>query len=392
MVSFYYAPELGAAPARITDMAEGLHREGAEVDVLTCLPNYPKGEIFEGYKGCLSKHEVINGLNIYRYWTYATVSKSAAKRAVSMLSFAFMLWGMAFHPQRIKSYDYVIVQSPPLPVATSTILLFKKLFGKKVIVNVSDLWPLSAVELGAMREGSLIYKGFAAMERFIYRNADGILGQSQEIVTHISHFDSPIRRFVYRNLKQSPVNPQPIRKHTPLKIVYAGLLGVAQDILSIIQQVDFKSAHAEFHIYGGGNQMQAITQYIEVNKDCQVYYHGYVSKEELAKELMNYDASIVPLAVHIQGAVPSKIFDLVPLGIPILFCGGGEGAQIVERYGLGFSSTPGDFKALSENIHKIAGMQEKDFERISASCLAVAQKEFNFGNQMKALFDFIKSI
>lgn len=55
IVSFYYTPELGAAPSRIANMAEGLKTQGAEVDVLTCLPNYPQGQIFEGYRGCLSK-------------------------------------------------------------------------------------------------------------------------------------------------------------------------------------------------------------------------------------------------------------------------------------------------------------------------------------------------
>ena len=51
IVSFYYSPELGAAPSRISNMAEGLKSQGAEVDVLTCLPNYPQGQIFEGYRG-----------------------------------------------------------------------------------------------------------------------------------------------------------------------------------------------------------------------------------------------------------------------------------------------------------------------------------------------------
>ena len=63
IVSFYYAPELGAAPSRITNLAEGLKSQGAEVEVLTCLPNYPKGRIFEGYRHRIRKTEIINGIN-----------------------------------------------------------------------------------------------------------------------------------------------------------------------------------------------------------------------------------------------------------------------------------------------------------------------------------------
>ena len=55
IVSFYYTPEIGAAPSRITNMAEGLQREGFDVDILSCLPNYPKGKIFDGYRGRLYK-------------------------------------------------------------------------------------------------------------------------------------------------------------------------------------------------------------------------------------------------------------------------------------------------------------------------------------------------
>lgn len=56
LVSFYYYPELGAAPSRITNMAEGFIAEGAEVDVLTCLPNYPRVEFLMAIEvGCIKR-------------------------------------------------------------------------------------------------------------------------------------------------------------------------------------------------------------------------------------------------------------------------------------------------------------------------------------------------
>lgn len=173
-----------------------------------------------------------------------------------MMSFATMLWLFAFKIKKIQGYDRVIIQSPPLPVAGSAITLFKKIFGRKILVNISDLWPLSAVELGAMCEGGKIYNIFAWIERYIYRNADGIFGQSEEIIRHVNQFPSTKNKFVYRNLQQYAVAAQPKRKHTPFRIVYAGLLGVAQDIYSIIENIPFQSIGAEFHLYGGGNQAE----------------------------------------------------------------------------------------------------------------------------------------
>ena len=67
VVSFYYEPELGAAPSRITNLAKGLKSFGVDVDVLTCLPNYPKGKIFDGYRGHFSMKETMDGINVFRY-------------------------------------------------------------------------------------------------------------------------------------------------------------------------------------------------------------------------------------------------------------------------------------------------------------------------------------
>ena len=66
IVSFYYEPELGAAPSRITNLAKSLKAAGVDADVLTCLPNYPKGKIFDGYRGRFSMKELLDGVNVYR--------------------------------------------------------------------------------------------------------------------------------------------------------------------------------------------------------------------------------------------------------------------------------------------------------------------------------------
>lgn len=391
LVSFYYYPELGAAPSRITNMAEGFMAEGAEVDVLTCLPNYPKGRIFDGYRGRLYKKEKTGKGTIFRYWTYATVSKNPIARAWGMISFALMMWLFAFKIRTIRSYDRVVIQSPPLFVSCSGIMLFKCLYRKKTILNISDLWPLSAVELGAMKEGSKMHRIFAAIERFIYRKADGIFCQSNEIIRHIDGYDSPDAKCLYRNLQRYKITIDYREKHTPMRIVYAGLLGVAQDILGIIKNVDFKGLGIEFHLYGGGNQAKEIEEYISQH-DCNVEYHGYVEKSRMAEELSKYDASIVPLAVRIKGAVPSKIFDILPIGLPVVFCGGGEGAEIVKDYGVGYVSTPGDYKALTENVKKLQSLADEEYRELTARCIHAAKTDFDFASQMSKAYDFLKRI
>lgn len=389
IVSFYYEPEVGAAPSRITNLAKGLKSSGMDVDVLTCLPNYPKGRIFDGYRRRFFMQEQLDGIGTYRYWTYATVSKHPLKRVLAMTAFATTMWAFACKRKRIKGYDRIIIQSPPILVAASAITLFKKCFHKYTILNISDLWPMSAVELGFMREGSLSHKVMSRIERFMYRNADAVMGQSNEIVEHVLGMFPDKRTFLYRNLQPIQIEGTTKQRGKTLKVVYAGLFGVAQDMLSLLRSVDFVKLGVEMHLYGGGNQMEEIEKYIE-SGNKNIHYHGYVSKQQMNEELKQYDLSIIPLVTHIHGAVPSKIFDLLPVGIPILFSGEGEGARIVEEYGLGLVSSHGDYAALQHNIQAFVEMSDEQHTEYVSRCLQASRNAFSFSKQMERFGDFIR--
>ena len=393
VVSFYYEPEIGAAPSRITNLVRGLKERGAQVDVLTCLPNYPKGRIFDGYRGRFSMKENLDGVNVYRYWTYATVSKGIVRRALAMTSFAVTMWAFGLKRKLIHSYDKVIIQSPPIMVSASALSLFKCCFGKKVVLNVSDLWPGSAVELGFMKENSLSYKFTSRQERKIYRRADAVMGQSNGILDRVRLLEPDKRLFLYRNLSRIPSGQQAAQEKTAragsLKIAYAGLLGVPQDVLSIVRNVDFESVGAEFHIYGGGNQAEDIKNEIAAGKK-NVFYHGVLAKEQMNKVMgSEYDVSLIALAKSITGAVPSKIFDTLPLGIPLLFCGTGEGAEIVWEHGFGLVSAPSDFRMIENKIREFAIMDADEFHAYSQRCMDAAAGSFNFDSQFDTFMDFL---
>lgn len=201
IVTSYFPPEIGAAATRISNLANGLQARGVQVDILSPLPNYPKGSIFSQYKGKFNVVEEIDSHLVFRYWIYATVSKNPIKRAFAMFSFALMIWCFSIRRRIVNQYDCIIVQSPPLLVSYSAMILFKKVLKKKVFLNVSDIWPLSAVELGVMRNNGLSYKYLSHCERFIYKEADAIMGQSEEIINHIRKIEPNKETFLYRNLQ-----------------------------------------------------------------------------------------------------------------------------------------------------------------------------------------------
>lgn len=176
-----------------------------------------------------------------------------------------------------------------------------------------------------------------------------------------------------------------------IKIVYAGLLGVAQNLLGIIEHVDFLSIGAELHLYGGGNQKEQIERYLATHQ-CNVFYHGYVDENQMRNILVQYDAALIPLVTYIRGAVPSKIFGTMSLGIPMLFCGAGEGAMIIQKYGLGLVSEPGNYDSLTANIKRFSMMSEQERHQMSENALRISKESFDFNRQMDAFYVFCSQI
>ena len=378
IITSYFPPETGAASNRIFQLAEGLKKKHYKVSVITPLPNYPSGKIFQEYKGKFQLSSEENGILIHRLWIFASNSKNKLLRLTAMLSYSFsLIWFFFWH----KIPNKVIIQSPPLLVAF-TCVFFLKSKSRKLILNVSDLWPIAGLELGAFKK-NFSYSLLEKIERFNYKNSDLILGQSNEILTHVSSIFPKKQTFLYRNYPDFSLNENMSihSNNKKIKIVYAGLLGVAQGILKLCQSLDYSGY--ELHIYGKGAEQKKIEDFISENPRLPIYYYGEVSREELHKKLINFDLTIIPLLNRIYGSVPSKIFEYAKLGLPIIYFGGGEGEDIVNKFNLGWVATAGDYSNLNIILSTI-NKTELDINtrrRIRKTSL----ENFNFDLQLEEL-------
>jgi glycosyltransferase involved in cell wall biosynthesis len=140
----YYPPEIGAPQNRLHELAVRLANQGVSVEVLTALPNYPKMQVFEAYRNRKNRKEIIEGISIHRSWIYVSKSKGIISRLLNYFSF---VWSSYWIGRKLDKVDYLLVESPPLFLGYSAMLLAKKL-DAKLIFNVSDLWPESAEKLG----------------------------------------------------------------------------------------------------------------------------------------------------------------------------------------------------------------------------------------------------
>ncbi len=391
ILTSFFPPEKGAASHRILTTAKELCFHGFDVSVITTLANYPTGRLFDGYKNMLFKKEKVNGIDCIRCWVYPSNSNNPIVRILSMLSYCFsLLFLIPF--LALNRPDIMIIQTPPLLPAVTGVLI-SKLLRIKVVLNVSDIWPLTAVELGAMRDKSFLFKLFSIIENIMYKFSDAIIGQSNETCSYMKQKSKkPI--FLYRNLTKPNFKQIDNSKvsNTKKKIVYAGLLGLAQGVFNICKNIDFKSLDVEFHIFGEGIEKNSIENFIQQNSECNIFLHQTINKDEMQNELLSYDATIIPLTKNIYGAFPSKITMAMAAGLPIFFSGDGEGFKIVDEFKLGYVSKAGNLNALEKNIIEFSKLNHQQINLMKINIINVVKKDFNYADQQSKLCKFISSL
>lgn len=383
--SIYFPPENGAASYRIYNLANGFVERGNNVNIITSMPSYPFGKIFKKYKYKIYKKEILNDINIYRLWIMPSKSKNIFLRFLSMMSYSISMFFFIPRLFFIKS-DYNIIQGHPLISSFFIILINKKILNRKIILNISDIWPLSGLELGFFKENSFMYKSLKKIESFNYKNSDKILVQSDEINTYIKKSYN-IDSFIYRNLpvtKIDIINSEYISK---CKIFYAGLLGYAQGIAEICKKVDFELLDIEFHIYGDGAESNEIKSISKNRRN--IFYHGLISKDLLYSKIKNYHYGLVPLIKPIYGAFPSKIYELIHFEIPIIYFGDGNASKLITEKKIGYSVNSKDYDSLKKLFKKIS-LVDKSFIKLTENLKNLKKDGFDFKLQFEKLLNYIE--
>jgi glycosyltransferase involved in cell wall biosynthesis len=389
IISNYYPPEKGAAANRIEQLALKLHQKKYKVTILCPLGNYPKGELFPEYKGKFSVTEKLQNITVNRLWIYPSVSKNIFKRTLSVFSFASVLF---FYLLCKKTPNKVIVQSPPLLLSFVSVLVLS-LMRKKIILNVSDLWPLAAIELKALKKDSFSHYVSLFFEQTIYSRATLILGQSYEIIKHIHSVFPKKECYLYRNFPDHQLAQIDFtsNENEPIKLFYAGLLGVAQAVLELCQNIELQNLNIELHVFGDGAEKFQIENLIQQSRSLgtekKIFFHGMLERDLLHKKLQSFDIAIVPLKTRIYGSVPSKIFEYTALGLPILYFGGGEGENIVREFNLGWVADVGNFESLNTTLIEISKTGKSKIQTMKKQVFEVSEKKFNLDFQIKNLID-----
>ncbi|PWJ42572.1 glycosyltransferase family 4 protein [Sediminitomix flava] len=373
-----YPPDFGAAPFFFQDIAWALKKDGHDVEIMTAHPFYPTNRIQKEYRGKWIVEEEVNGIKVRRHWFSTGQNASKIARLFGMISLGLSFLGSFPHLLKRKP-EVFLIQTPPL-LQPFTALIFAKLLGAKVYLNVSDLWPSAIADLGLLSKKSLTYSLLSKFERFFYRSSDKLFAQSEEIRDHIlaaTSLPSTLCRTGVDTSKFEKKLSYSRSNGEPLKLVYTGVLGVAHGLFNLCQRTDFKSFNCELHIYGDGFEAKAIKNYIDANPDSGIFLHPTVSFSEIPQLLQSFDAALICQRAHVYGTVPAKMYESLAVGLPILFNGAGEGAEMIKKYECGLVSCPESIEEFQKNL---CTLQDKPIDELmkmgdNGRKLAVSQLE-----------------
>lgn len=351
----YYYPE----PFRHPDICEELVKRGHDVTVVTGLPNYPMGEIYEGYRKGEKRDEVLNGVKVHRCFTIGR-KHGVFYRFLNYYSYA--LSSTSYVKNLKEDYDVIFVnQLSPVMMANAA-MAYKKRHGTKVVLYCLDLWPESLVA-GGIARNSIIYKFFHRVSDKIYKQADKIL------ITSRSFGDYFEKEFGIEHTEHLPqyaeaiFTPQQCRKEADdyIDLMIAGNIGAAQSVDTIIQAAKLTSdiTNLRWHIVGDGSELHNLKTMATGME--QVIFHGRKPLDEMPKFYAMADAMLVTMQKDpiLSLTLPGKVQTYMAAGKPIIGAIDGETSLVIEDAGCGICGEAENAEALAENVRKFAKMNRE---------------------------------
>ena len=364
----HFTPEMSPPAAHIYDRCKIWVEQGHQVTVVTNVPNYPFGETYENYTNKFRQVEMLDGIRVVRVITYMAENKGTLKRILDYLSYTVSAF---FNSLFMEKPDVVISSSPPLFVPMVGVG-FSILRGVPHVFEIRDLWPsFIAATNGWDKEGS-IYRTLEWLELWLYK-------KSKRIITFSPTFtDDIVSRGVEADKIDLVINGSDLNLFSPkdpdqilvdelklkdqLVIGYIGTIGLAHDLKNAVRAaklVDGKNITLLF--VGAGGEKENVEALAKKLGTKNVIFIGRQEKKDVPKWWSICDISLVHLkgSEELAAAIPSKIFEAMAMGKPILFSGlPGAGPFIVEKHNAGICVTADDPAALAEAMLKMKDNKE----------------------------------
>jgi len=397
IVSQYYWPE----NFRINDLTKELISRGHKVTVLTGIPNYPSGRVFEEYGHNPKKFENYEGAKVIRV-PMMPRGNGGKKLLINYASFVMgaTLWG----PWRLRgiSADVIFVFEPsPVTVGLPAVLL-GKIKKAPVVFWALDLWPETLVAMGAVRS-QLVLSSIGRMVRYIYDRCTLVLGQSHSFLESIAKYCTDrqkIRYFpswaedIFASADVLPANEVVLNK-TLFTIVFAGNIGEAQDMPAVLDAAERLKDHDSIRwvVVGDGRKFEWLQEEV-VRRGLKekVFLLGRFPVERMPSFYAHADVLLVSLKRDpvFSMTIPGKVQSYLMSGLPIIGMLDGEGAKVIKDANAGMVCPAGDGKGLAKQVLKMQALSDDERLSLGSNGRNYVVKEFDRGaliNKLESLLN-----
>ena len=380
-----FPPEVNAPASRTFEHCREWVRAGNQVTVITCAPNFPKGKVFDGYRNRIWQDEEMAGIRVIRVWSYVTANEGFLKRILDYQSFMVTATLAAAF---VRGVNVILGTSPQFFTVCAAFVVsrFKRI---PFVFELRDLWPESIKAVGAMKESAAI-RALEGLELFLYRKAARIVSVTHSFKkTLISRgVDGEKIEVVTNGVDMSRFKPMPkdaeLLRELGLegKFVagYVGTHGLAHHLETLLDAAEMLRAQpggANFHflLLGDGARKQALKDAATRRGLDNVTFIDSVPKEQVARYWSLLDVSIIHLRKTelFTTVIPSKLFECMGMGLPVLHGVAGESADIVLDEQVGIVFEPEDAGALVQHL-RLLQEDRSTYLGYRAQCLEAAKK------------------
>jgi len=377
-----FPPESNAPANRTFEHARQWVASGHRVTIITCAPNFPDGQLFEGYKNRWFQTEQMDGITVIRVWSFMTRNAGFVLRLLDF--FSFMVSGF-LGGLRVRDADIIIGTSPQFFTVCAAYCL-AKVKQRPFVFEMRDIWPESLQAVG-MSNAGLSVRLAAPLADYLYRRADHLIvvthsfkaylqdrGVSGERITVIPNGVDPDMFFP---IPADISLQQELQLEDKFVVGYLGTHGLAHGLESVVEAArlagqtdDLTAVH--FITVGAGAQFDRIK---EIASDLDNFTMiGQVSRADILRYWSLLDASLIHLKASplFESVIPSKMFEAMAMGVPLLHGVAGESADIVRTSRSGICFAAEQPEALLSAIRQVS--TDKDaYQQMKTSCLSSAQ-------------------
>lgn len=354
-----YLPDLEAASRRMSGLASNLANLGNSVDVVCGYPERINNKKRKYWFFQFFRKRKIDDVNVYNYYTIPYNRKGNIRRLLNNFSFAFSsLW----HLLCLRKYDIVFVTSPPLYISGFARFI-AKVKHAKLVFDVRDIWPDIAIEMGYMHEGSFMYKTFHKLAKKMYKSASLITTVSEmkvlKLQKQLFNYQDKIKLIsngvdpFFKDLEDDLDFLNEFQFDKFFSTIYVGNIGKAQDLDSFLwlAKKHLNDKNMRFFLIGEGVELARIMKIIAEDGLTNVIYVGKRNMNEVKTAYKYASLAYVSLInANLLDSVPTKLYEALFCGCPVLLSAMGESVDVLKTANLGKAITPGDFAGLCSSF------------------------------------------